>query len=78
MRWRLVLTETTTDIDSAKFYLDLLASLSASNPKDEKIYGYYNQTAGLFYKNLGKPKKALPYMIKTLEGLQRTPPALRA
>jgi signal transduction histidine kinase len=56
-----------TSIDSAKFYLDLLESLSVNNPKDENAYAFFNQTAGLFYKNLGKPKEALPYMIKTLE-----------
>lgn len=50
------------DLDSAKHYLDLL-----SNLKGEDAVLSYNQAAGLFWKNQGKPKEALPFMKKSLE-----------
>lgn len=52
--------------DSALFYLNLLGKHAEANPKYWKITANYNQAAGLFYKNSGQPKKALPYLIKNV------------
>ncbi len=53
-------------LDSALYYLDLLGKLSNANPSIWKMAANYNQAAGLYYKNTGQPKKALPHMIKNL------------
>ncbi len=53
------------DLDSAKVYLDILEDLGKGG--DEEIRGNYYHTAGLFWKNQGKPKEALPFMVKSLE-----------
>ena len=52
--------------DSALYYLDILGQHAKANPSLWKIEANYNQAAGLFYKNTGKPKKALPFMLKNL------------
>jgi signal transduction histidine kinase len=61
------LQQSTGNNDSARYYLELLRTASAANPKNERMFINYNQTAGLFYKNSGQSKEALPYMLRTLE-----------
>jgi two-component system, NarL family, sensor histidine kinase UhpB len=51
--------------DSAQHYLQLLKVLSASNASDV-VKSSLNSAAGLFYKKIGDYKKALPFMISTL------------
>ncbi len=58
--------QNTGQLDSALYYLDLLGKLSNANPSIWKMAANYNQAAGLYYKNTGQPKKALPHMIKNL------------
>jgi two-component system sensor histidine kinase UhpB len=55
------------NMDSARYYLELLRTTSAADPKNERAFLHYNTTAGLFYKNTGQPREALPYMKRTLE-----------
>lgn len=62
--------QNTGQLDSALYYLDLLEKLSVANPKHWKMAANFNQAAGLYYKNTGQPKKALPYMLKNLESVQ--------
>lgn len=52
------------DLDSATAYMHLLEDLSKRSEDD---LASYNHTAGLFYKNQGKPKEALPFMIRSLD-----------
>ncbi len=59
--------QATGNMDSSRYYLGLLRSASTSDPKNERVYINYNQTAGLFYKNSGQPLAALPYIKRTLE-----------
>jgi two-component system sensor histidine kinase UhpB len=59
--------QATGNMDSARYYLELLRSASAADPKNERAFLHYNTTAGLFYKNTGQPREALPYMKRTLE-----------
>jgi signal transduction histidine kinase len=54
------------NLDSALYYLDLLGAHSKANPTYKKMEANYNQAAGLYYKNIGQPKKALTYMIKNI------------
>ncbi len=54
------------DLDSALFYLNVLGKFSKANPKYWKIAANYNQASGLFYKNTGQPKKALPYLLNNI------------
>lgn len=56
-------------MDSATFYLSALERLWESNPSNSKITSCYRQAAGLFYKNQGEYKKALPFMLTTLKSL---------
>ena len=53
-------------LDSAKYYLDKLEILSKKNPNDLKLASNYAGSAGLFYKNQGKYKEALPYLLDAL------------
>jgi two-component system, NarL family, sensor histidine kinase UhpB len=52
-------------LDSAQYYLDLMKVL-AQNPSNKKAVTNYFSTAGLFYKNQGKFKEALPYLLEGL------------
>jgi two-component system, NarL family, sensor histidine kinase UhpB len=52
-------------LDSALYYLDLMKIL-AQNPSDKNAVTNYFSTAGLFYKNQGKFKEALPYLLEGL------------
>lgn len=54
-------------MDSAEYYLGLLKTEADRKPGEKRIVLNYNQTAGLFYKNSGRPKEALPHMIRTIE-----------
>lgn len=53
-------------MDSARYYVDLLEA-AAKNSTDENVILNFHQTSGLYYKNRGKPKEALPHMLKSLE-----------
>jgi two-component system, NarL family, sensor histidine kinase UhpB len=52
-------------LDSAQYYLDLM-KLLAQNPSNKKAVTNYYSTAGLFYKNQGKFKEALPFLLEGL------------
>lgn len=54
------------NMDSAVFYLNLLESTHKKAPDDKRVSLNFFQTAGIFYKNSGRPKEALPYMINTI------------
>jgi signal transduction histidine kinase len=58
--------QSSTDNDSAKHYLDLLEQISKKDPKDKDAYENFNQTAGLYYRNSGKPKLAIPYLERAM------------
>lgn len=53
-------------MDSAQYYLDQLEMLAKKIPPVKKASVNYFNTAGLFYKNQGKSKEALPYMLEAL------------
>jgi signal transduction histidine kinase len=53
--------------DSAKHFLALSKEITKQNPGNVKIQYNYNQAAGLFYKNQGEYKQALPYMLDNLK-----------
>jgi two-component system, NarL family, sensor histidine kinase UhpB len=53
--------------DSAIYFLNMLEKLAADNPSQPKLRGNFNQSAGLFYKNQGNYKKALPYQLENLK-----------
>jgi two-component system sensor histidine kinase UhpB len=53
-------------LDSAQYYLLRLEAL-AKNNNDKKAFGNYAQAAGLFYKNQGKYKEALPFLLEAIE-----------
>ena len=51
-------------LDSARYYLLRLDAL-AKNSNDKKALANYAQAAGLFYKNQGKYKEALPFLLES-------------
>jgi signal transduction histidine kinase len=53
-------------MDSAQYYVDLLAALVKRIPADRKASVNYYNAAGLFYKNQGKYKEALPFLKEAL------------
>jgi len=55
--------------DSTEFYLEGLKTLAANaNEIDwNHINQIYNSTTGLYYKNIGRPKEALPYLLRGYE-----------
>ncbi len=53
-------------MDSAAYYLDELGTLAKADPSATKIKIAYGQIAGLFYKNQGEYRKALPFMLDNL------------
>lgn len=63
--------------DSAQYYLTLLEIL-AKNPANKKAAVNYANSAGLFYKNQGKIKDALPYLLVALRLLQNGDKTARA
>lgn len=52
--------------DSALYYLDLLQAVLDSHADNKSLKANFNQAAGLFYKNQGQYRKALPYMLTSL------------
>ncbi len=64
-------------IDSAQYYLKLL-ELLAKNPADKKAAVNYANSAGLFYKNQGKIREALPYLLEALRLLENGDKTARA
>jgi two-component system, NarL family, sensor histidine kinase UhpB len=64
-------------IDSAQHYLTLLEIL-AKNPANKKAAVNYANSAGLFYKNQGKIKEALPYLLEALRLLENGDKTARA
>jgi len=54
-------------LDSATFYLGLFQKHSAANPTQKRMTANFNQSAGLYYKNIGQPKVALTYLLKNLD-----------
>lgn len=69
--------QTSGRIDSAKYYLDLLEIL-AQNPANKKAAINYANSAGLYYKNQGKIKEALPYLLEALRLLEKGDKTARA
>jgi two-component system, NarL family, sensor histidine kinase UhpB len=53
-------------IDSAHYFLDQAEALVRDNPNNVRVKFNFNQSAGLFYKNLGDYKKALPYVLENI------------
>ncbi len=55
--------------DSTEFYLKTLKNLAEKATETDWDYlnQVYNSTTGLYYKNLGKSKEALPYLLKGYE-----------
>lgn len=53
--------------DSARYFLGLTTEIIKQNPGNLKMKYNYNQGAGLFYKNQGEYKQALPYMLDNLK-----------
>ncbi len=52
--------------DSCLYYLDQMKVIAIQNPSNWKMEANYNQSAGLFYKNQGEYKKALPFLLANL------------
>ena len=59
-------------LDSAQYYLDKLAALAKEIPADRKTSANYYATAGLFYKNQGKYKEAIPPLEESLRRYPRS------
>lgn len=57
----------TGKLDSARHFLALTTEISKQNPGNSKLKYNYNQSAGLFYKNQGEYKQALPFMLENLK-----------
>lgn len=53
--------------DSARYFLARAREVTKQHPGNAKIQYNFNQSAGLFYKNLGEYKLALPYMLDNLK-----------
>ena len=53
--------------DSAQYFLARTTEITKQNPDNAKLKYNYNQSAGLFYKNQGEYKQALPYMLDNLK-----------
>jgi signal transduction histidine kinase len=54
-------------MDSAAYYLGQLKQLSSDHPTNKKVILNYYNTAGVFYKQQGKYKEALPYLLQTVK-----------
>lgn len=52
--------------DSAEYYVKALDRLSKENSNNKKIALAHAHTAGLFYRNTGRYKEALPYLLEAL------------
>jgi len=58
--------QNTGRIDSALYYLSLLEALAKNFSVDKKAPVNYANSAGLFFKNQGKFREALPYLLEAL------------
>src|SRR5688572_13100982 len=58
-------------LDSAQYYLHELEMLAKKLSSNKKVSLSYFNTAGLFYKNQGKSKEALPYLLDALRLVDR-------
>ncbi|MBK7650274.1 MAG: tetratricopeptide repeat protein [Flammeovirgaceae bacterium] len=54
-------------LDSARYFLAISEKLVQQNLTNVRIKFNYNQAAGLFYKNLGEYKRALPYVLDNIK-----------
>jgi two-component system, NarL family, sensor histidine kinase UhpB len=52
--------------DSAVYYIQLSENLVKKHPDNMRMKFNLNQSASLFYKNMGEFKKALPYMLENI------------
>jgi two-component system, NarL family, sensor histidine kinase UhpB len=52
--------------DSSVYYLGLSENLVQKHPANTKMRFNFNQSASLYYKNIGEYKEALPYMLDNL------------
>lgn len=57
----------TGKLDSALYFLARAREVAKQNPSNSKLQYNFNQSAGLFYKNNGEFKQALPYMLDNLK-----------
>lgn len=55
------------NMDSAQYYLNQYESLYRKNLENKRVAINYYNTAGLFYKNQGRYKESLPYLLETLK-----------
>ncbi len=62
--YMITLHQNTGQLDSASYYLTLMDALAQRNPDDTKIKINYCSSAGLFYKNQGKYREALPFLLE--------------
>lgn len=59
--------QNTGRVDSALYYLNLMEALARKIPTEKKAPANYANAAGLFYKNQGKVREALPYLLEALQ-----------
>ncbi|MBL0743550.1 tetratricopeptide repeat protein [Chryseolinea lacunae] len=53
--------------DSANTWFSKLEKVTQDNPTYTKVLTQFNTTAGLYYKNQGQYKKAIPYLLSNLK-----------
>jgi len=63
------LHQRTGNLDSAQYYLSLYTVLRNNYPNDKRVAINYANTTGLYYKTMGRPKEALPYMLESLHAI---------
>jgi two-component system sensor histidine kinase UhpB len=63
----ITMSQQSGQLDSARYFLTLSEKIVQQNPTNVQIKFNYNQAAGLFYKNLGEYKKALPYVLDNIK-----------
>lgn len=64
--WLVVLNQQTGHLDSARYYLGRFEQLWKSNEGNGRVRANYVMAAGLFYKNQGLNKEALPFMLESV------------
>lgn len=57
----------TGKIDSARYYLDKIEQLCNAHPANSKMRVSFLRTAGLFHKNNGEYRRALPFMLESIQ-----------
>lgn len=63
----ITLSRQSGQIDSALYFLAIAEKLVKENSTNVRIKFNYNQAAGLFYKNMGEYKRALPYVLENIK-----------